>query len=128
MDQLGEALDQLLHERAMSQAELGRRLDITGSAVNLWVRGRAKPSREHLERIEDELEVEPRGFLLGLAGYSTNDDIGPTPESLLTLWPPMHRTRAGAGGLGDVSDVGDRSDIRDRRDSSRRFFPAFGPA
>jgi transcriptional regulator with XRE-family HTH domain len=49
VDQLGEALGQLLHERGLSQSGLGRRLGITGSAVNLWVKGRSKPSREHLE-------------------------------------------------------------------------------
>jgi transcriptional regulator with XRE-family HTH domain len=89
VNRLGEALDQLLHERGMSQSELGRRLDITGSAVNLWVKGRARPSREHLEDIEDELDVRPRGSLLELAGYAVDVQAGPTPESLLRKDPGL---------------------------------------
>jgi transcriptional regulator with XRE-family HTH domain len=90
VDRLGDAIDQLLHERGLSQSELGRRLDVTGSAVNLWARGKAKPSREHLERIEDELAVEPRGSLLELAGYSTADPAGPTLESLIRADPGLY--------------------------------------
>jgi transcriptional regulator with XRE-family HTH domain len=65
--QFGDALTQLLHERGLTQSELGRRLGVTGSAVNLWANGRANPSRENIERIEDELAVEPRGAV-GLFG------------------------------------------------------------
>lgn len=89
MTQLGDALAQLLHERGMSQSELGRRLGITGSAVNLWARGKSKPSRENLARIEDELAVEPRGALVRLAGYAAPDDGGPTVESLLRADPGL---------------------------------------
>lgn len=88
--QLGDALAQLLHERVMSQSELGRRLGITGSAVNLWVKGRANPSREHIEDIEDELDVSPRGSLLELAGYAVDAHDGPTPESLLRHDPGLY--------------------------------------
>ena len=86
---LGDALAQLLAERGISQNELGRRLGVTGSAVNLWVRGRSKPSREHIERIEDELTVDPRGSLLRLAGYSSDSDNTPTVESLIRADPGL---------------------------------------
>lgn len=89
MTQLGDALAQLLHERGMSQSELGRRLGITGSAVNLWTRGKSRPSRENLERIEDELAVEPRGTLVRLAGYATPADDNPTVEALLRADPGL---------------------------------------
>lgn len=86
----GDALTQLLHERGISQSELGRRLGVTGSAVNLWVNSRAKPSRDHLERIEDELAVDPRGSLLNLAGYSSDGEPGAaTVESLIRADPGL---------------------------------------
>jgi transcriptional regulator with XRE-family HTH domain len=87
MKRFGEALGQLLHERGISQAELARRLDITSSAVNLWVNGRAKPSRVNVERIEDELAVDSRGSLLALLGYSRENESQPTPESLIRADP-----------------------------------------
>lgn len=90
MTRFGDYLGQLLHERGLSQSALGRRLDVTGSAVNLWVRGHVKPSRDHIERIEDELAVEPRGSLLVLAGYSPDDQPGaPTIESLIRSDPKL---------------------------------------
>lgn len=90
MTRFGEALTQLLHERGLSQSELGRRLDVTGSAVNLWARRRARPTRENIERIEDELAVEPRGFLLELLGYSGGSDgESPTVESLIRSDPGL---------------------------------------
>jgi transcriptional regulator with XRE-family HTH domain len=83
LTRFGDALTQLLHERGISQSELGRRLGVTAQSVNLWTKG-GRPSRENIERIEDELAVEPRGFLLNLAGYSTGGDQGePTVESLI---------------------------------------------
>jgi transcriptional regulator with XRE-family HTH domain len=90
MKRFGEALGQLLHERGISQAELARRLNVTSSAVNLWVNGRAKPSRANVERIEDELAVDSRGSLLALLGYSREDEKSqPTPESLIRADPGL---------------------------------------
>jgi len=87
--QLADALTQLLHERGLSQSELARRLDVTGSAVNLWANGRSRPSREHIERLEDELAVNPRGSLLELAGYHSGEDGTPTVESLIRADPGL---------------------------------------
>jgi len=84
-----DALSQLLHERGISQNKLGERLGVTGSAVSLWIAGKSTPTRENVERIEDELAVEPRGSLLKLAGYSTEDTAGPTVESLIRADPGL---------------------------------------
>lgn len=86
--QFGEALTQLLHERGLTQSELGRRLAVTSSAVNLWARG-GKPSRDNVERIERELQAE-RGSLLGLLGYAPDGDgDSPTVESLIRADPGL---------------------------------------
>jgi transcriptional regulator with XRE-family HTH domain len=85
----GKALDQLLHERGISQNALGARLGITGSAVNQWVTGRTRPSRDNVQRLEDELAVDPRGSLLTLAGYAVENDHGPTIESLIRSDPTL---------------------------------------
>lgn len=89
MNKLGPALDQILTERGISQSELARRLDVTASAVNQWARGRATPSRDNIVRIEDELAVEPRGSLLALAGYTSDDSEAPTVESLIRADPTL---------------------------------------
>jgi len=78
-----DALSQLLHERGISQNKLGERLGITGSAVSLWTTGKSLPTRENVERLEDELAVDPRGSLLELAGYHSGEDGAPTVESLI---------------------------------------------
>ena len=91
MDRFAQALEQVLRDTHISQSELARRLDVTPSAVNLWVRGANLPSRENIERIEDELAVDPRGSLLNLAGYSTDGTQGaPTVESLIRGDPGLH--------------------------------------
>jgi transcriptional regulator with XRE-family HTH domain len=87
VNKLGPALADILAERNISQSELARRLDVTASAVNLWTRGRATPSRDNIIRIEDELAVEPRGSLLMLAGYAPDDHDSATVESLLRADP-----------------------------------------
>jgi len=84
-----DALSQLLHERGISQNRLGERLGVTGSAVSLWVNGKSMPTRENVERIEDELAVQPRGSLLELAGYRGDDGDGPTVESLIRADPGL---------------------------------------
>lgn len=90
VSRFGHALDQLLVERGISQAALARRLDVTSSAVNLWVKGRAQPTRDNIERIEDELAVEPRGELLQAAGYSpAANGSEPTVESLIRADPGL---------------------------------------
>lgn len=89
MTAFGDALLQLLQERHMSQNELGRRLGLSGAAVNLWVKGRSTPTRESVELVEDELAIEPRGSLLTAAGYSTNATDQPTVESLIRADPGL---------------------------------------
>jgi transcriptional regulator with XRE-family HTH domain len=84
-----DALSQLLRERGISQNKLAERLGVTGSAVSLWAHGKSTPTRENVERIEDELAVEPRGSLLKLAGYSTEDTAAPTVESLIRADPGL---------------------------------------
>lgn len=88
--EFGDALSELLAERGISQNKLGERLGISGSAVSLWITGKTMPTRENIERIEDELAVEPRGFLLRLAGYTDRNDSGPTIESLIRADPGLH--------------------------------------
>lgn len=89
MNQFAQVLEQVLQGSGITQSELARRLDVTSSAVNLWVRGSNLPSRENIERIEDELAVDPRGSLLTAAGYSTERDDRPTVESLIRSDPGL---------------------------------------
>jgi transcriptional regulator with XRE-family HTH domain len=70
MGNFADALRALLAERGMSQRELARRLGLSAQGVNGWLTGGVTPERENVERLEDELAVEPRGWLLELAGYS----------------------------------------------------------
>jgi transcriptional regulator with XRE-family HTH domain len=77
------ALSGVLAERRIKQAALARRLDVTPQAVSSWVLGSSTPSRDNVVRLEDELAVEPRGWLLDLAGYSADGQIDQTPESLI---------------------------------------------
>ena len=82
----------LLDERQLSQAALARRLDISAQAVSAWLASNVVPTRENVERIEDELAVEPRGSLLEAAGYSQSNNShaeGPTVESLLRADPGL---------------------------------------
>jgi transcriptional regulator with XRE-family HTH domain len=91
LSQFKQALRALLDERHMSQAELARRLNLSPQAVSAWLTSSVTPSYEHVGRIEDELAVDPRGSLLELAGYSTNNDAeAPTVESLLRADPGLH--------------------------------------
>jgi len=89
MGAFGQTVETLLSERAMSQAELGRRLGISAQAVSSWLRGGIIPTRENVERVEDELSVEPRGYLLQIAGYSTDGPPEPTVESLIRADPGL---------------------------------------
>src|SRR5262245_37220720 len=73
VSKFGDALGQLLADTGVSQAELGRRLEVSGQAVNQWVAGDTRPTRVNVETIEDVLAVEPRGLLLALAGYEVED-------------------------------------------------------
>jgi transcriptional regulator with XRE-family HTH domain len=86
-----EALEQLLTERNISQNELGRRIGVSGAAVNLWVQGRSAPTRKNVELILDELAVEPRGWLLELAGYSAScPETTVSPEVAIRADPGLH--------------------------------------
>src|SRR5688572_9264780 len=78
-----DLLRALLDERELSQAALARRIGVSAQAVSGWFAAGNTPSRENVERIEDELAVHPRGTLLRAAGYATDSDDMPTVESLL---------------------------------------------
>jgi transcriptional regulator with XRE-family HTH domain len=84
-----DALRALLNERGMSQRELARRLGLSVQAVNGWITLGTTPARENVERLEDELVVEPRGELLHLAGYSADRAETPTVESLVRSDPGL---------------------------------------
>jgi transcriptional regulator with XRE-family HTH domain len=86
-----DALRDLLNERKVSQRELARRLAISAQAVNGWLNAGVTPTRENVERVEDELAVEPRGWLLELAGYSPGGPQNPTsPEVAIRADPGLH--------------------------------------
>jgi transcriptional regulator with XRE-family HTH domain len=86
-----DALRDLLNERNVSQRELARRLGISAQAVNGWLNAGVTPTRDNVERIEDELAIDPRGWLLDVAGYSTSGTQDtPTVEALIRADPELH--------------------------------------
>jgi transcriptional regulator with XRE-family HTH domain len=86
----GDTLKELLSERGLPQAELARRMDITPQAVSAWISGGTIPTHGNVTRLEHELDVKPRGFLLGAAGYATDQpDSQPTVESLIRSDPGL---------------------------------------
>jgi len=91
MGTFSDALRALLAERGMSQRELARRLGISAQAINSWLNTGITPARENVERVEDELAVEPRGWLLELAGYSANAPQSTvSPEVAIRGDPGLH--------------------------------------
>ena len=91
MGTFAQSLRALLDERGLSQAELARRLDLSPQAVSTWITGATTPSRINVVRLEDEFAVNPRGWLLKLAGYSSSDENEPdTPESAIRRDPGLH--------------------------------------
>jgi transcriptional regulator with XRE-family HTH domain len=89
LERFRQTLRALLDEHHMAQAELARRLGLSAQAVSAWLAGNVKPSHENVSRIEDVLNVEPRGSLLEAAGYLAGDQEAPTPESLLRHDPGL---------------------------------------
>lgn len=90
MTTFGDTLKALLRERDLPQAELARRLDITPQAVSAWISGGTIPTHGNVTRLEQELDVTPRGFLLAAAGYTANPpDEQPTVESLIRTDPGL---------------------------------------
>lgn len=63
MNAFGRALQDELKAKNINQTDLANRLGITSSAVSGWVTGARLPSRSNAERIEDELDIKPRGRL-----------------------------------------------------------------
>jgi transcriptional regulator with XRE-family HTH domain len=91
MGTFADALRALLTERGTSQRELARRLGISAQAVNSWLNAGITPERDNVVRVEDELAVEPRGWLLELAGYSADgSQTTATAESLIRADPHIH--------------------------------------
>jgi transcriptional regulator with XRE-family HTH domain len=103
LERFREALRSLLTERGLSQAALARRLGLSPQAISAWLAGNVTPSHEHVSRLEDEFAIEPRGSLLELAGYSTNNDTDATVESLIRADPGLDAT-ALDGSLRQVHD------------------------
>jgi transcriptional regulator with XRE-family HTH domain len=89
MGTFSDALRALLAERRISQRELARRLGLSAQAVNGWMTDSSTPTRDNVERIEDELEVDPRGWLVDLAGYVTKNSDGPIVESAIRSDPGL---------------------------------------
>lgn len=84
VNKFSDALGALIADRRVSQRRLAERVGVTPSAVNLWVNGKAKPTRDNVIALEDELAVDPRGSLLALADYRGDDgEPAPTPEALI---------------------------------------------
>ena len=55
MNNICNLISQKRKERALTQAELGAMLGISGKAVSKWERGLSKPCDEHLARLIDLL-------------------------------------------------------------------------
>lgn len=79
----------LLEEAGLSQAALARRIGISAQAVSGWFAAGNTPSRDNVERIEHELDVQPRGSLLTAAGYAVERHDTPTLESLIRSDPGL---------------------------------------
>jgi len=90
VNQFAEALRQLMADRGLSQRQLAERIGVTPSAVNFWAHGTSRPTRGNVVALEDELAVEPRGWLLNLADYRAEDnEPTPTIESLIRADPGL---------------------------------------
>jgi transcriptional regulator with XRE-family HTH domain len=87
--QFAEALRQLMADRGLSQRQLAERIGVTPSAVNFWAQGTSRPTRGNVIALEDELAVQPRGWLLNLADYRADSEPAPTVESLIRADPGL---------------------------------------
>lgn len=55
--ELGARIAHWIAYREISQAELAKAVDVSTSAVSLWVSGKASPSQANLAKIVEKLDV-----------------------------------------------------------------------
>ena len=108
MSAFGRALDYELKDRGLSQTDLARMMGLTSSAVNAWVNAAKTPSRNNAERIEELLDIKPRGSLrrllvapeasegVPLEHYIRSDDSIPE-EDRFALLRIMRNIRVSSG-------------------------------
>lgn len=66
METMGDRIKQLLEAQAMSQAELGRRVNVTRAAVQKWISGdTANMENEKLLLVARELHTDPAYLVWG---------------------------------------------------------------
>lgn len=63
MTAFGQALDHELKAKGLNQTDLARMMGLTSSAVSGWVTGAKSPGKANAQRIEELLDVQPRGSL-----------------------------------------------------------------
>ena len=73
MTDASKLLNELIDTAGLAKAEVARRLDVSPQAVTNWTSGQAKPSRDNLARLEEELDAQPPGTLLHAFGYATGE-------------------------------------------------------
>lgn len=81
MTDANKLLAELIETSGLTKAEVARRVGVRPQAVTNWTGGQARPSRDHLGRLEDVLDVRPRGRLLHAYGHASGDG----PEPTLTI-------------------------------------------
>lgn len=97
MNAFGRALEDELKAKNITQTEFAKRLGVTSSAVSGWATGAKYPSRGNAERIEEALDIQPRGRLrrllvapdspteLPLEHYISNDETIPEDDRYALL-------------------------------------------
>lgn len=86
-----ERLQRALDDRAMSQAELARRVEVNPSTVNHWLSGRREPPSQTVGRITAALDVRAAWLAFGDGAMTeTADAPPPTPPTpkRRTISPP----------------------------------------
>jgi transcriptional regulator with XRE-family HTH domain len=66
----GSALQELLTERDLTGADLARMMKVSPPTVSAWAGNTKKPGYNNAVRLEEVLDVRPRGRFLELLGYA----------------------------------------------------------
>ena len=74
-------LAQLRKARGITQLELALLIGVVPGTIHMWERGRAAPTRLHLDRLADAFQVTP-GYLWG---WRERRRAEPAPETHLRL-------------------------------------------
>lgn len=69
-----EALREQLDMRDISQAELARRMKLSQATTNAWATGAKRPEYPNAVKLEEVLDVRPRGRFLQMLGYAAPAD------------------------------------------------------